>query len=59
VEAGLICISIEPRILNETKVSSYSQDIDVLKLKRFKCVILMDTIIDVIKIMPTNNNTVD
>jgi len=27
VEAGLICIFIEPRILNEARVSSYIQDI--------------------------------
>jgi len=26
-EAGLICIFIEPRILNEARVSSYIQDI--------------------------------
>jgi len=31
VEAGLICIFIEPRILNEARVSSYIQDIYGMK----------------------------
>jgi len=46
VEAGLICIFIELRILNEARVSSYIQAIlsheeTSIKEKRFKCVILV------------------
>jgi len=43
VEAELICIFIEPRILNEARVSSYIQDIlrHEEKGKHFKYVILV------------------
>jgi len=46
VEAWLICIFIEPRILNKARVSSYIQDIRheeifFFKGKTFKYVILL------------------
>ena len=46
MEAGLICIFIEPRILNEARVSGYIQDIFkawriFFKEKTFKYVIFV------------------